>query len=296
MELRQLKYFLSAARNLSFTTAARECYIVQSAMSQQIAALEKELGVTLFERGGRTMTLTAEGRVFRQEAERILRQVTDSTALVQTIASGYERTVRLGCHGSLLHRELVSGLRQLHKEKPDLRVLVFQDIAARLLNALRNKDLDCVVGILSPAMKLLSGWLDWQVIREEGVRLMVPENHPLAGRESVTMEEVAREPVILLSGSDKRDHLMRWADSGHPIRVYCYAEEAGSVETMVAAGFGVSLCLESACRIREGIRYVDICGTNREQVALFWNRGEREKRLAEELLSFLVMDPSNSVI
>ena len=44
MELRQLKYFLSAARNLSFTTAARECYIVQSAMSQQIAALEKELG------------------------------------------------------------------------------------------------------------------------------------------------------------------------------------------------------------------------------------------------------------
>ena len=55
MEIRQLKYFLSAAKHLSFTTAAQECYIVQSAMSQQIAALEKELGVTLFERGGRTM-------------------------------------------------------------------------------------------------------------------------------------------------------------------------------------------------------------------------------------------------
>lgn len=187
MELRQLKYFLSAAKHLSFTTAARECYIVQSAMSQQIAALEKELGVILFERGGRTMTLTAAGRVFRREAERILRQVTDSTVLVQTIGSGYERTIRLGCHGSLLHRELVAGLQRLHQEEPDLRVLVFQDIAPRLLESLRNRDLDCVIGILSPEIKLLTGWLDWQVIREEKVRLMVPENHPLAGRETVTM-------------------------------------------------------------------------------------------------------------
>lgn len=193
MELRQLKYFLSAAKHLSFTTAARECYIVQSAMSQQIAALEKEQGVILFERGGRTMTLTAAGRVFRREAERILRQVTDSTVLVQTIGSGYERTIRLGCHGSLLHRELVAGLQRLHQEEPDLRVLVFQDIAPRLLESLRNRDLDCVIGILSPEIKLLTGWLDWQVIREEKVRLMVPENHPLAGRETVTREEIARE-------------------------------------------------------------------------------------------------------
>lgn len=288
MELRQLKYFLSAARNLSFTTAARECYIVPSAMSQQIAALEQELGVTLFERGGRTMTLTAEGRIFRREAERILRQVTDSTALVQTIASGYERTVRLGCHGSLLHRELVSGLRQLHKEKPDLRVLMFQDIAARLLESLRNKDIDCVVGILSPGMKRLSGWLDWQVIREERLRLMIAEDHPLAAREAVTMEEITREPVILLSESDTREYLLRWADSGHPIRVYGYAEEASSVEAMVAAGFGISLCLESACRPQEGICYRDIREPLREQVALFWSRGEREKKLAEELLTFLL--------
>lgn len=292
MELRQLKYFLSAAKHLSFTTAARECYIVQSAMSQQIAALEKELGVSLFERGGRTMTLTAAGRVFRREAERILRQVTDSTVLVQTIGSGYERTIRLGCHGSLLQRELVAGLQRLHREKPDVRVLVFHDIAPRLLESLRNRDLDCVVGILSPEMKLLAGWLDWQVIREEKVRLMAPENHPLARRKEVTREEIAREPMILLNGQDKRDHLLRWAESGHPIRVYCYAEEAGSVETMVAAGFGLSLCLESACCPREGVCYVDIQDTRTEPIALFWSRGEQEKALAQEFLSFLVMDPS----
>ena len=296
MELRQLKYFLSAARYLSFTTAARECYIVQSAMSQQIAALEKELGVTLFERGGRKLILTAEGQVFRREAERILRQVQESASLVQTIASGYARTLRLGCHGNLLYRELASGLRRLHQEKPDLRVLVVQDISAHLLEALRERDLDCAIGILSPEMKLLAGWLDWQVIRQDRARLMVASNHPLAGRKTVTREEISREAMILLNGSDKRDHLLRWAESGHPIQVYCYAEQSGSVESMVAAGFGVSLCVESACRPREGVSYVDIQEVRTEPVALFWNRGEREKQLAQELLSFLQMEPSENVI
>ena len=294
MEIRQLKYFLSAAKHLSFTTAAQECYIVQSAMSQQIAALEKELGVTLFERGGRTMALTAEGRAFRQEAEKILRQVTESTVLVQTISSGYGRTLRLGCHGNLLHRELVSGLARLHREKPDLRVLVFQDMAVRLLESLRDKELDCVISTWSPELKL-SRWLEWQVLREESARLMVPAGHPLAEKEYVTVEELAREPMILLNGRDKREHLIRWADSGNPVRVYCYAEDPGSVEVMVAAGFGVSLCMESACRPREGVAYVDVQSTHREKIALIWNRGEKEQAVGE-LLSVLQIDPSEMII
>ena len=294
MEIRQLKYFLSAAKHLSFTTAAQECYIVQSAMSQQIAALEKELGVTLFERGGRTMALTAEGRAFRQEAEKILRQVTESTVLVQTISSGYGRTLRLGCHGNLLHRELVSGLARLHREKPDLRVLVFQDMAVRLLESLRDKELDCVISTWSPELKL-SRWLEWQVLREESARLMVPGGHPLAEKEYVTVEEIAREPMILLNGRDKREHLIRWADSGNPVRVYCYAEDPGSVEVMVAAGFGVSLCMESACRPREGVAYVDVQSTHREKIALIWNRGEKEQAVGE-LLSVLQIDPSEMII
>ena len=294
MEIRQLKYFLSAAKHLSFTTAAQECYIVQSAMSQQIAALEKELGVTLFERGGRTMALTAEGRAFRQEAEKIRRPVAESTVLVQTISSGYGRTLRLGCHGNLRHRDLVSGLPRLHREKPDLRGLVFQDMAVRLLESLRDKELDCVISTWSPELKL-SRWLEWQVLREESARLMVPAGHPLAEKEYVTVEEIAREPMILLNGRDKREHLIRWADSGNPVRVYCYAEDPGSVEVMVAAGFGVSLCMESACRPREGVAYVDVQSTHREKIALIWNRGEKEQAVGE-LLSVLQIDPSEMII
>ena len=242
------------------------------------------------------MALTAEGRAFRREAEKILRQVAESTVRVQTIASGYERTIRLGCHGSLCHRELVEGLRALHRARPELRVLLFQDIAMRLAESLRGKELDCVLATWFPEVKVAAPWADWQILREESVRLMVAADHPLAGRETVTMAEIAREPVILLSGSDKRDHLMRWADSGHPIRVYCYAEDTGSVETMVAAGFGVSLCLESACRARPDLCYPAVEGLRKEKVALYWKKGEAGRAMAGELLSLFSMDASKPVI
>ena len=220
----------------------------------------------------------------------------ESTVRVQTISSGYERTIRLGCHGNLCHQELLRGLRALHRDKPELRVMLFQDIALRLAEPLRNKGLDCVLATWFPDVKVVAPWAEWQIIREESVRLMAPADHPLAGRESVTMEEIAREPMILLNGGDKRDHLLRWADSGHPIRVYGYAEDAASVEAMVAAGFGVSLCLESACRPLPELRYPAVEGLRKERVALYWNRGEKERAMAEELLSLFQMDPSKPVI
>ena len=72
MELRQLEYFVASAKYLNITKAARECNIVQSAMSQQINALEKDLGVTLFERTNRGLLLTQEGEALLKEAGRLL--------------------------------------------------------------------------------------------------------------------------------------------------------------------------------------------------------------------------------
>ena len=72
MEIRQLKYFVLAARTLNFTEAAQAAHVVQSTLSQQIKQLETELSVPLFHRVGRHVTLTVEGRAFRPAAERIL--------------------------------------------------------------------------------------------------------------------------------------------------------------------------------------------------------------------------------
>ena len=72
MELRQLRYFVSAAAHLNFTKAAKECYIVQSSMTEQIANLESELGVKLFDRQSKGLALTEAGRFFLPKAKAIL--------------------------------------------------------------------------------------------------------------------------------------------------------------------------------------------------------------------------------
>ena len=85
MEIRQLKYFISAATHLNFTRAARECFIVQTAMTQQIANLENEIGVRLFERGYRSLTLTPAGEVFLQDAREIVAQAQAAGERVKSI-------------------------------------------------------------------------------------------------------------------------------------------------------------------------------------------------------------------
>lgn len=99
MELRQLKYFISAAKHLNFTKAAAECYIVQTSMTHQIAALEDELGVKLFERKSRNMELTEAGKIFLKEAQSLLAGAERAAELVRTTAEGYESILRLGVCG-----------------------------------------------------------------------------------------------------------------------------------------------------------------------------------------------------
>ena len=86
MDLKQLNYFISAAKHENFTRAAQECFIVQTAMTHQIAALEKELGVSLFERNSRRVKLTPAGEVFLGQAQRIVQAAEDAAALVRAAA------------------------------------------------------------------------------------------------------------------------------------------------------------------------------------------------------------------
>lgn len=124
MEFKQLQYFLSTAEYLNFTEAAQACFIVQSAMSQQISSLEKELGVTLFVREKRVLRLTAEGETLVLEARKILNQVNNSRLLVQSIAKGYQHVFRIGCNGDLCRENLPRALERFRETYPYVKVLV----------------------------------------------------------------------------------------------------------------------------------------------------------------------------
>ena len=113
MEFKQLQYFLSAAEYLNFTEAAQACFIVQSAMSQQISSLEKELGVTLFVREKRVLRLTAEGETLVLAARKILNQVNNSRLLVQ-ISMYFALAVTVICVGKICRERWNAFEKHIH--------------------------------------------------------------------------------------------------------------------------------------------------------------------------------------
>ena len=292
MELRQLRYFLAAARHLNFTEAARECCIVQSAMSQQMRALEKDLDAELFERTKQGLRLTREGEALRREAERLLDQVTLlQNAVLQAKESG-ECLLRVGCQSSVLRIELPRALAALRAQRPRLSAQVKCDMQRPLLSGLREGRLDCAVMLLEDAD--LEG-LACRVVSEEVICAMLPASSPLAQVDAVRAEDL-RDCTLVLSESEKNNPLLEARLNeffSHSRRRF--VDPGSGIETLVAAGCGVSLCVRSAARSHPDIVYRPLSWMPRLRVALVWQPESPRASLSEELASLLMMAPSKTI-
>lgn len=291
MEIRQLRYFILAAKHLNFTAAAQESFIVQSAMSQQIALLEKELQVQLFERHSRSLSLTPSGEVLYREAQRILQQIDASVALVKNVSKGYAQTLHIGCHGDLIRQQFPEILRRLHQDEPKVKVSLQHDMAEGLIKQLKEGEIDCMICIFAPDIRQ-KNWLDYRIFSEDRVMLMLPRSHPYAGYSSIQMDQVPREPVVLLRGGNRKDRLIDWAEIGNTMSVHCYADDHTSIETLVAAEYGISFCLKSACRPHPSISYVEIKDHPKEELCLCWNKKGKADIVLNQLLPLLMMEPA----
>ena len=140
--LRQIQYFQAVVRNNSFSEAAEECHISQSAISQQVQALERELGFRLLERKNRRFTLTPAGEYFYQKSlilvadyERICRESA-------RIAHGKNASLRVGCLRSYSGREFYRAVEQFAREYPDVSLEIQQGNHEELYRMLQEERLD----------------------------------------------------------------------------------------------------------------------------------------------------------
>ena len=286
MEIRNLRYFVSAARNLNFTKAAEECHIVQSGMTQQIAALEGELGVKLFERRYKDMRLTREGEVFFWEAQRLLEGMDRAVENVKSVSEGYSRLLRLGYHGNLLRTDLPELLIRLHSRYPQLKVTLRQSMLYQGIEALQKETLDGLFSVYWPVLAEEEG-LDYMILGSSPVKLLISARHPLALRSSVRLEELKEEHFLFLEGTEIKGGLQKLAEAGFWPRSYDRVDGHESLMILVESGYGVTLGLEAACQ-RKGAEFVllDIEDYREERkICLSWKRGNL--RMREEYLSLI---------
>lgn len=286
MEIRQLRYFVSAARQLNFTKAAAECHIVQSAMTQQIAALESEMGVKLFERRHKDTRLTREGEVFYWEAQRLLESLDRVVAGVQSVSEEYSQLLRLGYHGNLLRTDLPELVRRFGTRFPQVKVTLRQSKLHQGIEALKKETLDGLFSIYWPALAEEQE-LDYCILTESQVKLVVSARHPLAGRKSVKLEELRSESFLFLDGSEVKGGLQGLAEAGFRPRIYDRVDGPESMRILVESGRGVALCVEAGCQgWGPGLALLDV-EDHREvrKICLSWKRNS--PRMREEYLTLI---------
>ncbi len=291
MEIRQLRYFISAAAHLNFTKAAKECYIVQSSMTEQIANLEEELGVKLFERLPRGLELTEAGSFFLLRAKALVQEVQRTEAEMNAFQAGCRTILRIGYPGELFKGDLMDILGQYRRENPDVKVLLHQMSRRLVLERVRDGLLDLAFTAWENPF-LGESWLELDAILEDGPCLVVGRDHPLADREFVTLEEIQGLTYVSLGG-DRESVIYQIFPEETLRRIYVAGVDHTSAEILVAGGYGVGLWSE---RLARGNRYPELrfipirdCLV-RKKYAIAWRKnklipaGERFRDLTHRLM------------
>jgi DNA-binding transcriptional LysR family regulator len=197
VEIRDLDYFLICCSAGSFTAAAREARIVQSAMSSAIARLEHELGVTLFDRSTTPVTVTEHGAALRPAAQRVLDAVQAARDDVAAVSGQVQGTVTLGC---ILHTgplDLAAVLTRLRHRYPRLVVQLRSPAAgsAGNLAGVLDGSMDIALAAGPGAPRAPRGVV-LHPLASEPLSFVCPADHPLAGRPSVTVADLASETIL----------------------------------------------------------------------------------------------------
>lgn len=282
MELRHLRYFVAVAEELHFHRAAERLHISQPPLSQQIRALETELGVQLLERNRRSVALTAAGAVFLSEVREILAAVDAAAESARSVARGEAGRLALGFVGSAMHGALPGVLRAHRRAFPQVELVLTELPTAGQLEALRVGRID--VGVIRPPVR--EPGLVLESIHTEPFVVALPEEHGLAARREVALADLVGEPFVLLARREApglHESLEQaMADAGGVPRVVQEAREMQTVVGLVAAGLGVSLVPASVgADQHRGVAFRPVAGSAPTvELALAWRPDDRSPVLA----------------
>jgi len=193
MDLRQIKAFIEVAKARNFTRASEVLRIAQPAVSMTISKLEDELELTLFNRQGRQISLTAEGEVFLRHAQRILEDLSSAETEMSELKELASGEVSIGIPPMMSSYYFPKVIRDFRDEYPHLQLTVMGEGAAHIQRQIISGGID--LGVIA-GNKIPVGLTSRCFLREEIVAC-VPLNHLLAKHQSIRLEELLSEPLIL---------------------------------------------------------------------------------------------------
>lgn len=242
MSFRRMEYFLAVAKHLNFTKAARECYVAQAAISQQVKQFEEELGFKLFDRGGASVKLTPAGAYFARQCRSILAQYNGAVKQARAIADGEKRVLRVGFHGLSAQKIFAGHLRRFREAYPETSVTIREGSQASLMEALRQDEVDVIV--VPDSGLVLDEGLDVLELASTRSKFMIGAGSPLAGRPVISAAELTGLPILRINGKEgsfpsrqRTDYYTRLGLGENPVH---WAKNYFELLLMVEAGMGIA--------------------------------------------------------
>ncbi|MFH8567357.1 LysR family transcriptional regulator [Streptomyces sp. NPDC017993] len=271
MELQQMRYVVAVAETGGFTRAAERCHVVQSALSHQIARLEKELGARLFHRTSRSVRLTAAGEVFVPVARQALQAADRARAEVEATTGEVRGRLAVGAISTVAAVDLARELGAFRARCPQVRVSLRMDMSDDLIEQVRQGGLDVAFVGLVPGAHTV-GVREKELARGELVAV-VPPGHPLARQEWTRLTRLAEETFVdFTAGSAarrQRDEAFRAAGLTSEV-----AFEVTTVEflaKLVRAGLGVGMVPEAIASELPGLHILRVRPAPERSERVVWS-------------------------
>jgi DNA-binding transcriptional LysR family regulator len=284
MELRHLRYFVAVGEEQHFGRAAKYLRIAQPALSRQIQDLEREIGFPLFERLPRGVKLSVAGKLFLEDARRILQEVQEATRRAERVASGKAGTLRVGFVESISwHGVVPKSFRRFRQKQPDAELTPVPMLSLAQVEAVRSGRLDAGFIVRMPT---LDEELDQRAVVQHKIVLAVPKGHPVTRQTRLRLRDLNDAPFVCFprrANPAAYDRLMEACFRGglKSPRIVQEADDHATILSLVSCRLGVALVSDSArWHCPRGVALLPIVDLNeRVSFSLIWRRDNRSPLL-----------------
>ena len=288
LSLIKLRSFIAVGENLSFRIASEKLNLSQPAVSAHVKDLEESLGVPLLRRTTRSVKVTPEGGNFLIRTKRALDELEDVVLDLKEQAALRRGRLSVGCVPSIASTVLPVVLSHFAENYPDIRIQVYDDMADKLYQRTLNNEVDLMVGPISPQRNEL----DFHHLFDDQYVAIMPKDHPLTRKKSVTISNISAYPLLLLTAPTNVRIVLEkaYADAKQSFKPLYEASNPSTIGGMIETGLGITALPEMTMPTMMRTDLVALPITKPEinrKIGMLTRRGEVLSPAAEEFSSTL---------
>ena len=285
ISLRHFRFFVAVAESGQVSKAAAALFTSQPAVTEAIKTLETDIGVKLFNRSPRGVTLTYEGAIFLQHAQSVLAAAADAMLAPQQVRHDMTGEFTLACTHTVAGYFVTPLLTRFRRIFPSIKINLVERDRPEIERRIVSGEVDIAVCLLSPLQNL--DQLETELLVSSKRRLWLPANHPLLERKRVTLRDIQSEPYVMLTIDDAEKTTRSYFErAGLQPNVIFRTSSMEAIRSLVAEGYGITILSDMVYRpwSLDGARLAATSISDpvpNMDIGLAWNRQVALKRDAK---------------